>query len=481
MMRRQSFVRSTRQLAIFALSVLIIISQRVHGEVIKSPLQAGFAEIDATPKLDGATVYLAGFGKDRKAIGVHDPIMVRAVVLRDGKRKVALASVDLIGLFHESIQRVRKELPGFDYVLVSSTHNHEGPDTMGLWGPTLFQSGVDADYLKRVETSVVQAIRRAEKKLTRVVGKIGTTRAPKLLHDGREPYVKHDELVALQLQRPQSGKNIGLVVQWNCHPETLGSGNKLVSADFVPATVKYLGKQFECPVVYFTGTVGGLMTSLHVPIVDGKGEKLKDGTFAKTDRYGYLVGKVAERALKKGKSIKLTPFDIRSKVVFVPMDNKFYRLGWTIGTLDRQAFLWSGNPYKAKQAKQLTSAKSRLCLKTEVCFLGFGDLGVVGIPGEIYPELILGKVQDPVDPKADFPRAAIEPAVYDQLKTRYRMIIGLANDEIGYIIPKRQWDSKPPYCYGRKKSQYGEINSVGPDAAPVLCQTIRDLLRPKKN
>ena len=25
------------------------------------------------------------------------------------------------------------------------------------------------------------------------------------------------------------------------------------------------------------------------------------------------------------------------------------------------------------------------------------------------------------------------------------MIIGLANDELGYIIPKRQWDEKPPF------------------------------------
>ena len=36
------------------------------------------------------------------------------------------------------------------------------------------------------------------------------------------------------------------------------------------------------------------------------------------------------------------------------------------------------------------------------------------------------------------------------------MLIGLANDEVGYIIPKRQWDEKPPFCYGRQKAQYGK-------------------------
>lgn len=48
------------------------------------------------------------------------------------------------------------------------------------------------------------------------------------------------------------------------------------------------------------------------------------------------------------------------------------------------------------------------------------------------------------------------------------MLIGLANDEIGYIIPKRQWDNEKPYAYGRDKSQYGEMNSCSPDVAPIL-------------
>ena len=59
------------------------------------------------------------------------------------------------------------------------------------------------------------------------------------------------------------------------------------------------------------------------------------------------------------------------------------------------------------------------------------------------------------------------------------MVIGLANDEIGYIIPKRQWDEKPPYCYGRKKPQYGEINSLGPETAPLICQAFKDLVADK--
>ena len=119
-------------------------------------------------------------------------------------------------------------------------------------------------------------------------------------------------------------------------------------------------------------------------------------------------------------------------------------------------------------------------MKTEVGYLALGELEVAVIPGEIYPELVLGKVQDPPDPGADFPDAPAEPAIYAQFKGKHRMLVGLGNDEIGYIIPKRQWDLKPPFCYGLKKAQYGETNSVGPDAAPVICGAFRDLVNPPR-
>ena len=77
------------------------------------------------------------------------------------------------------------------------------------------------------------------------------------------------------------------------------------------------------------------------------------------------------------------------------------------------------------------------------------------------------------------PDAPPEPAIYAQLKGKHRMLFGLANDELGYIIPKRQWDAKAPFCYGLKKDQYGEQNSVGPDAAGVICGTFKDLVAKK--
>lgn len=438
----------------------------------------GFGETDVTPELGKKPVYLAGFGQNRKAAKVHDPIMARAIVLTDGDTKIALVAVDVVGLFLPSVERVREKLPDFKYVLVSATHNHEGPDTLGLWGPNPFASGVDPEFLKKVEAGCVAAVKAADAARTPATARIGTASDPSLLRDSRQPIVLHDELVAIRFEHAKTNKPIGVLVQWNNHPEALASKNTEITADFPYYVVKHLRESQKCPVAYFTGTVGGLMTTLHLPVKDANGKELDDGTFAKSERYGQLVGQLADKALKAATPVTLTPFDIRPRAILIPVANKLYHLAFQFGTLNRMMYVWDGNP-TPKEFTPTKDIQKPVAVKSEVGYLKLGDLEVAVIPGEIYPELVLGKVQDPVDPAADFPDALAEPGLYEQLKGKHRMIVGLGNDELGYFIPKRQWDDKAPFCYGLKKAQYGEENSVGPDAAPIICATFRDLVRKK--
>jgi len=59
---------------------------------------------------------------------------------------------------------------------------------------------------------------------------------------------------------------------------------------------------------------------------------------------------------------------------------------------------------------------------------------------------------------------------------KYKFVIGLGSDEIGYIIPKSAWDEKAPYTYGREESPYGEENSLGPETAPILHRNLKEML-----
>lgn len=461
---------------LFALSGLLL---ACHTAIAQNPLEIGIAAVDVSPPVGKKPVYMAGFGQNRVATKIHDPIMARAIVLHDGKQKLAMVSVDVVGLFLPFVDKIRKDLAGFDHVMVSATHNHEGPDTMGLWGSSPFRSGIDPDYMKTLHNGIIDAVKKADQKRQSATAKIGTQAAPELIRDTRLPILLHDDVVAISFHDPESNKPIGLLVQWNCHPELLDDKNTEISADHVGYTVDKLEKEYDCPVIYFTGTVGGLMTSLGVPIKDEQGNLMKDGTFEKTEKFGHLVADAATKAVGSSGPVTLTPFAVHTERILVPIDNALYKLAWQAGVLRRVVYLWEGKPKVDKPTPNEDISKPAAVL-TEVGYFKLGELDLAVIPGEIYPELVLGKVEDPAVPGVDFPDAPIEPGIYPNMPSKHKMIIGLGNDEIGYIIPKRQWDEKPPFAYDRTKMQYGEVNSVSPEAAPIICESFRDLVRQAK-
>src|SRR5205823_6134774 len=163
-----------------------------------------------------------------------------------------------------------------------------------------------------------------------------------------------------------------------CHPETLAGKNTLLSADYVGYTVKHLKDKYRCPVVYLTGTVGGLMTSLKVDITDSTGKALADGTYEKTERYGVLLGEAAERAVQASEPVALTPLEVRSRPVFLTIDNKLYLAARQFGVFDREGYLWEGSSEKATPVKD-PAADKRLCIRTEVALLRFGELDLAAI------------------------------------------------------------------------------------------------------
>jgi hypothetical protein len=447
-------------------------------------IEAGFAETDITPAVGGKTpVWLAGYGMGRSATGIHDPLMCRCVVLNEGDQKIALVSVDLVGLQYPAVQQIRAKLPDFKYVMVSSTHNHEGPDVIGIWGRNALSRGVDDEYIALVVARTVEAVHNAERALLPVAPAYNTAEDETLLGDSRQPIVKDGVLRVLRFDSPERDrlvdtpaprKAFGILVQWNCHPEALGSRNRLVTADFPWATVAWLKKKYNCPIVYISGAVGGLMA----PPRDGRirntgGDELKSGDYEYARVYGEAVAALAAKAIDEAQPIKLTPFKVATRPISVPLTNVLYRAARVAGVLQREGLVWTGDFERPGEVIIGDNADKPTAVQSEVAYLRLGELHVACIPGEIYPELVYGKFQEPVDPAADFPDAPLEPSVAALMPGPKWMLFGLANDELGYIIPKRQWDKAPPYAYGREQPQYGEINSCGPDVAPVLMEALK--------
>lgn len=441
-------------------------------------VRVGFAERDITPELrEGRQVWLAGYGHGRAATAVHDPLMARTVVLADGQHKIALVSIDCVGLQLPEVDAIRSQLPDFDYVLVSSTHDHEAPDVIGIWGRTPLSRGVDDQYLERLIQRTVDSVRAAEQQLTAARADFGYAEDESLVRDSRLPEVKDGVLRALRFTSPDGQRPLGLLVQWNSHPEAMGSRNTQITADFPWATVAWLQEKYRCPVVYMTGTVGGLMAPPRDRIRSAAGELLKEGDFEYTRQYGEEVARLADAALADARPIELTPLGSASVRLALPVENPLYRTARTLGVLTRKGVVWTGDAGDLSQPLRLDNPAQKMAIETEVACLRLGALHIAAIPGEIYPELVYGRYQEPAEPNVDYPDAPLEPSVSQILPGDSWMLLGLANDEVGYILPKRQWDLEPPYAYGRTQPQYGEVNSCGPETGPLLMAALQQAVR----
>jgi hypothetical protein len=475
----------------FLVGFLVALLAAAAGRAAADDLRAGFGEADITPAVDGKQpVWVAGYGMGRKATGVHDPIMARCVVLESGGEKLSLVSVDLVGLQYAETKRIRAGLADFRHVTVSSSHNHEGPDVIGIWGRGLLSRGVDEAYLDLVVERVVAMVKQAATSLAPVTAYYGTATDESLLGDSREPIAKDGVLRVLRLDKVAANADAsaensagntapaGLIVQWNCHPESLGRRNTLLTADFPYYTVASLKQTFACPVVYLSGSVGGLMAPPQDGVVkDAQGQPLADGSYEYAQVYGELVADLACRAIRAAEPLRLTPFTVSAKPVAIPVRNVRYKLARATGVIQREANLWTGDFEKLGDRRTPSNGTGLTAMETEVGYLRLGELHIACIPGEIYPELVYGKFEEPADKGADFPESPLEPTIAEILPGKKWLLLGLANDEIGYIIPKRQWDYEPPFAYGLPDPQYGEINSCGFDVAPIIMEALQRRVR----
>jgi len=425
---------------------------------------AGAAARKITPKLD-RPVYLAGFGNNRAATGVHDDLWARCLALRTTAAPVVICAVDLIGLFHDDVAMVRAAVPGAT-VIVAATHVHQGPDTMGQWGPKQTLSGLDEPYNSFVVAETAACARDAIARLQPVRMFPAAVTPPDVAtyYDDTRPPVVHDPEILSLVFRDRRGRAVATLVNWNNHPEALGSRNTLITSDYVHYTRQTLEDAGFGTVVFVNGAIGGMQSPLGAKILDPEtGQPAPKDSF----RLAEIVGRYAARHViesqKKVKSAAVDSLVYKETMAKFPVTNQGFLMAAKLG-------LFGGR--KPMQEGGTTAPVGYLKL-------AWGGRPVVEaalVPGELYPELSVGGAV--CDPNADFPDAPVEKPLKKMLSAPFRMLFGLANDEIGYILPKCQWDEKPPYTFGAARRWYGEVNSVGPDAAPVLAAAFESLLRP---
>lgn len=463
---------------IFPLAILALLLPPGDRDLAAATLQFSIGQAEITPDVSAPQpVWMAGYYHGRAATGVHDPLFARGMLLSDGTKKIAVVSLDLIGWSYPSTVRIRKQLPNIDYVIICSTHNHQGPDTIGIWGESPIKRGSSDAYNAQVESTVVDLVRKLEPSLQDVTAEFGKVDRPDLVQDTRLPNVIDPTIRVLRFRSAVDQTIVGLLVQGTTHPESLGSKNTLITADFPCFLQRRLEDLYHCPTVYVSGAIGGLLTPPENGITQRDGTAAKLGTFAYAKAYGETMADAVRDALDDGHPIKLTPLCVERQEVAIPIDNPLYRLARSLNVIRRVSYEWTGGPYEWGDRVTRAVRPERAAAITEIAAVCLGSLRLLCIPGELYPELVNGDIPDPVEKNVDFPEAAVEPSIAQLLGDTPYMIFGLANDEIGYIVPKRQWDRDPPYAYGRGLPQYGEINSCSYEVAPIVMETLGKLCK----
>ncbi len=475
---------------------------KIVGETPGS-ISAGFAAVKITPEVpdrwsdangdakynpkDGDTftdgngngvfdpVWIAGFSNSKAANGIHDDLWARTMIVDDGKTRLAIVSLDVIGFMNNDVIDLRNLIPaeaGVTYAIIASTHTHEGPDLIGLWGETPFKSGINPTYMEYVKKQAVNSIVAAVKNLRPAKFTLAEelTEAIPLVKDTRTPIIYDSGIRMIKAIDQETGATLGSLCGWANHPETLWSKNLLITSDYP----HYIREGIEKGVfkadslvkpgiggicVFMNGALGGLMcTHPSLAVKDPfTGQDYKEPSYEKAEALGKQFSLLALSALERATdTIHSGSISLVVKSLALPIENQLFRLATALGVMHRGTTGW-------------------MKMRSEISVVQIGPISMVTIPGEIYPELVNGGVEAPEG--NDFgiqPREL--PVVRDMMPGKYKFVFGLANDEIGYIIPKSQWDVDAPYTYNRKDSPYGEENSLGPETAFILHKNLQEII-----
>ena len=396
--------------------------------------------------------------------------------------RIGMVSLDCVGWFMQWSIAIRKAAAAagldFDHVLVSSTHVHEMQDTVGQCGKNASTTGVNPAYMDYVISQAVEALKQAKAAQEKASMVVAQTQRPELVNDTRPPIVLDQNINAIQF-RDDAAAPIANVVIWGNHPEALGSDNTLLTSDYP----HYLREAFEAkwpsaPAIFFNGPLGGLTTTIGVkgcPDVNGA-ETCPQGTFERAEYIGKGAGEAAIAALEGPNVTKddAPTLAVRRRPLLVPPTNVVLALGVISGLIVRDMYWADGRLVSDEERPGIgvsLISSGEVVVATEVNGIEMGPVSIAGIPGEFYTELWLEKpgggsyIEKPSG--ADYPDAVPETPIQSLLPAgSIRMIINNANDFLGYIIPRTQWDLAGPWTYGEQ--QYGEENSSGDGTAPII-------------
>lgn len=385
-------------------------------------LRVGASVKNITPEI-GA--FIAGDANNRQFTGVHDSLYVKAIVVFDSKNSMALLSFDCIGMLYPTLLQIRKEvalkipLTEFDpsHIVMASTHTHEGPDVVGIWGPDQLTSGVDTVYMKKLVKLSTDAIVSAWKSKQSASAQYAVTEFGKDWVYNISDTLNLDRELSIIQFLDKDGKSIATMSNFACHPTIMDGATSLVSADYLAGMYAHLNQTFGGVNFFLQGAIGGWVQ----PEYEAK-------TFDVADKRGRELGLAIETALKNPVKMDTVSIFYKSLEINLPISNPGFQQLAAAGVIKRN----------------ITDSVS-----TEIAWFSIGNAQFVTHPGETTPthSLQSKKLMKMKDPK---------------------FVIGFGMDGLGYMLTPEF------YAPDTKMKHVGYLSgmSIDPNAGSVLMSKI---------
>jgi hypothetical protein len=367
----------------------------------------------------------------REGWKVHDDLYARALYLTDGKTQISLVGADLFGMSYgvirEFIAAVRKQ--GGGELILAMAHNHAAPDTIGVYGH------FPAEYVEYLGKQIV-GVCAAAKQNARPVGSVRAASREMSLAGGRvhgwfrnarNPGILDPRIAVLRFD-DTAGKTIAAVVNFACHVEGLEDGWMDMSADFPGYMCERMQQDLGGVCVFLNGALGGMVSG------DGPSR-----THDEARKFGLELAKelasLARAAPVTGSNVLK---HVRCRLEIPTTNPRLLQFATTMETARKEQYLTRGRTV------------------TEMQYLQIGTAQFCTIPGELLPEI------------------AVE--VLETMKGYPQMIVGLANDEIGYVIPAEDFRAGGSMTT-MSGWDYEETMSLGPAAGPVIKEYARRIVQ----
>jgi hypothetical protein len=392
-------------------------------------LRVGAGRADISP--DHA-VPLAGYGAFlgapehiRWSRGVHDPLYADALYFEKGADRLLLVTFDLVGVTAADLDPLRDDLAretlvDRDRIIVSSSHTHHAPDTLGLWG-TGFppRSGRDERYMTFMKRQAVLAAKTAvaNRRPAELLVAVGADAELHMnIHDVHDPQATLDDALTVLIAKDRRGGTIATLTNWSCHATCESMPNRLVSADWVGYFRRGMAARSPGQHIYVNGAIGASVQ----PNDHYRDAHIRPGE-DQNFRWAKLLGEsLAEKTAALMATARPVPFDrieVRRTMVPTHFENTLYDLAKKMGILS------------------MRMPKMGEVYRIEATAVKMGPVRFGTFPGELIPNLGL-----------DIRRSVGGEA---------QVLVGLSQDYLGYILDEQRYRD-PRYGYEK-------MLCVGPD------------------